>query len=123
MGYLCQKETQMLTIYHNPRCGKSREGLQLLESLDIPFETLKYLTEPLTKEELTGLIQKLGIRPIELVRTKETVWKENYQGKQLTDAQVVEAMAEHPILMERPVVVNGDRAVIARPAEKVKEIL
>jgi arsenate reductase len=113
----------MLTIYHNPRCGKSREGLQLLESLNIPFETVKYLTAPLSKEELTSLVEKLGIPPIELVRTKETIWKENYQGKQLTDAQVIEAMATHPILMERPVVVNGNKAVIARPAEKVKEIL
>lgn len=113
----------MLTVYHNPRCGKSREGLQLLESLDIPFETVKYLTEPLTKDELTVLIKKLGIAPIELVRTKENIWKEHYQGKQLTDAQVIEAIAEHPILMERPIVVNGNRAVIARPAEKLKEIL
>jgi len=123
LAYLCQKDVNMLTIYHNPRCGKSREGLQLLESLNIPFETVKYLTAPLSKEELTSLVEKLGIPPIELVRTKETIWKENYQGKQLTDAQVIEAMATHPILMERPVVVNGNKAVIARPAEKVKEIL
>lgn len=113
----------MLTVYHNPRCGKSREELQLLESLNIPFKTVKYLESPLTAQELTALIKKLGIAPLELVRTKETVWKEQYKDKHLTDTQIIEALAAHPILMERPVVVNGNKAVIARPAEKVKEIL
>lgn len=113
----------MLTVYHNPRCGKSREELQLLETLNIPFTVVKYLDTPLNKEELAVLIQKLGITPIDLVRTKETIWKENYKSHNLTDEQIIEALAKHPILMERPVVVNGNKAVIARPAEKVKEIL
>ena len=113
----------MITIYHNPRCGKSRECLQLLELQNKPLTVVKYLNEPLTKEELTSLIKKLNIKPLELVRQKEQVWKDNYKDKKLTDVQVINAMAQHPILIERPIVVNGDRAVIARPAERVKEIL
>lgn len=113
----------MITIYHNPRCSKSREGLQLLELQGKPFTTVKYLNETLTKKELTGIIKKLEITPIELVRTKEKVWTENYKGKQLSDGEVIEAMIEHPNLIERPIVVNGDKAVIARPAEKIKDIL
>jgi len=113
----------MLTIYHNPRCGKSREGLALLELQDKPFTVVKYLNEPLTKEELTAIIKKLGISPLELVRQKETVWIDNYKGKKLTDDDIIAALIVHPILIERPIVINGDRAVIARPAERIKEIL
>ena len=113
----------MITIYHNPRCSKSREGLQLLELEGRPFTTVKYLNEPLTKEELTGIINKLGIKPIELVRQKEDIWVKNYKGKDLTDGMVIESMVEYPNLIERPIVVNCDKAVIARPAERIKEIL
>jgi len=113
----------MLTIYHNPRCGKSREGLALLELQNKPFTVIKYLNEPLTKKELTAIIAKLGITPLELVRQKEKVWTDTYKGKQLTDDEIIDALATYPILIERPIVVNGDKAVIARPAERVKEIL
>ncbi len=113
----------MLTIYHNPRCSKSREGLQLLELQDKPFTIVKYLNEPLTKQELTELIKKLGISPIELVRKNETTWKEQYKGQELTDDAIIEAMVQHPNLIERPIVVNSDKAVIARPAENIKSIL
>lgn len=108
----------MITIYHKPQCSKSREGLQLLDGLGIPFENVKYLDTPLSKEELKEIIQKLGIKPIELVRTKEDLWKEKYAGRKLTGAQIIAALAKHPNLMERPIVVNGDKAVIARPAER-----
>lgn len=113
----------MLTIYHNPRCSKSREGLQLLGLQDKPFTVIKYLNEPLNKQELTELIKKLGISPIALVRQQETIWKEKYKGKELTDDAVIEAMVQHPNLIERPIVVNGNKAVIARPAENIKSIL
>jgi len=113
----------MITIYHNPRCSKSREGLQLLELDGKPFTTVKYLSEPLSKEELTEIIKKLGIKPIELVRKKEAVWIENYKGTTLTDGKVIDAMVQHPNLIERPIVVNRDKAVIARPADRIKEIL
>ena len=113
----------MITIYHNPRCSKSREGLQLLELEGKPFTTVKYLNEPLTKEEIANIINKLGIKPIDLVRQKEDIWIKNYKGLELSDGKVIDAMVQYPNLIERPIVVNGDKAVIARPAERIKEIL
>jgi arsenate reductase len=104
-------------------CSKSRECLAMLELENIPFSTVKYLNEPLAKDEIKSLIKKLGIKPIELVRQKEAVWIDNYRDKQLNGTQIINAMAKHPVLIERPIVVNGDKAVIARPAEKAKEIL
>lgn len=113
----------MITIYHNPRCSKSREGLQFLEDNQLDFQTVKYLDEPLTEKELKELIKKLGIKPIELVRTKEEIWKNNYKDKDLSDKQIIDAMIENPKLIERPIVVNGDKAVIARPFSLIKNIL
>ncbi|MGV7105169.1 arsenate reductase (glutaredoxin) [Flavobacterium sp. U410] len=113
----------MITIYHNPKCTKSREGLCELEDLKQDFTIRKYLDEPFTKQELQEVIQKLGIKPIELVRTKETIWKEQFKGKELTDKEIIEAMLENPKLIERPIVVNGNKAIIARPKERIQEIL
>lgn len=113
----------MITIYHNPRCTKSREGLCEIENLNQPFEIRKYLDEPFTKSELEDVIKKLNIKPIELIRTKESIWIENYKGKDLSDTQIIEAMLQNPKLIERPIVVNGNKAVIARPKEKINEIL
>ncbi|WP_297333905.1 arsenate reductase (glutaredoxin) [Flavobacterium sp.] len=113
----------MITIYHNLRCSKSREGLQMLELLNQRFTIVKYLNEPLSRQELTAIIKKLGIAPIDLVRQKETVWKELYKDKQLTDDETIDTMVMHPTLIERPIAVHNDKAVVARPAEKIKEIL
>jgi len=113
----------MITIYHNPRCSKSREGLQLLEVQDKPYTIIKYLNERFTKEELNLIIEKLAINPIELVRKKEAIWISDYKGKQLTDDEIIDAMVANPNLIERPIVVNGDKAVIARPAENIKNII
>ncbi|ESU18711.1 arsenate reductase (glutaredoxin) [Flavobacterium cauense R2A-7] len=113
----------MITIYHNPRCTKSREGVCLLEEKGLTFETIKYLDETLTKSELISIIEKLNIKPIELVRTKETVWKENFKDKELSDDEVIAIMLQNPILIERPIIINGDKAVIGRPTEKILEII
>lgn len=113
----------MITIYHNPRCSKSREGLCLLEEKGIEFDTVKYLDQPLTREELQSVIQKLGIAPIELVRQKESLWIDNYKGKTLSDDELISIMAENPKLIERPIVINGDKAVIGRPTEKILDII
>jgi arsenate reductase len=113
----------MITIYHNPRCSKSREGLQLLEVQDKPYTIIKYLSERLNKEELALIIEKLAIDPIELVRKKEAIWISDYKGKQLTDDEIIDAMVANSNLIERPIVVNGNKAVIARPAENIKNIL
>jgi arsenate reductase (glutaredoxin) len=113
----------MIIIYHNPRCTKSREGLCEIESLNQPFEIRKYLEEPFTESELREVIHKLQIKPIELVRTKEKIWIENYKGKELNDENIINAMLQNPKLIERPIIVNGNKAVIARPKEKINEIL
>lgn len=113
----------MITIYHNPRCTKSREGLCEIEKLNKPFIIRKYLDEPFTKEELKKVIKNLAIKPLELVRTKETIWIENYKGKQLTDEEIIDALLSHPKLIERPIVVIDNKAIIARPKEKINELL
>ena len=113
----------MITIYHNPRCGKSRDCLAFLETSDKKFEIIKYLETPLTFNELEEIIRKLNINPIELIRKNETIWKENFKGKELTDSEIIQTMVDYPILMERPIVVYKDKAIIARPLEKIKEII
>jgi len=113
----------MITIYHNPRCGKSRECLAFIENSMQEFEIIKYLENPLTFKELGVIIKKLNIKPIELIRTKESIWVENFKGKTLSDKEIIQSMVDYPILMERPIAVNGNKAVIARPFEKVKEII
>ena len=113
----------MITIYHNPRCGKSRDCLAFLETSDKKFEIIKYLETPLSFNELKEIIRKLSINPIELIRKNETIWKENFKGKEVTDSEIIQAMVDYPILMERPIVVYNDKAIIARPLEKIKEII
>lgn len=113
----------MITIYHNPRCGKSRECLAFIENSKQEFEVIKYLENPLTFKELESIIKKLNLKPIELIRTKESIWIENFKGKALSNKEIIQSMVDFPILMERPIAVNGNKAVIARPFEKVKEII
>ena len=113
----------MITIYHNPRCSKSREGVCLLEEKGIEFNTVKYLDEKIDVEELISILQKLNCKPIELVRTKETLWKENYMNQNLSDDEIIAIMAENPVLIERPIIINGNKAVIGRPTEKILEII
>ena len=113
----------MIKIYHNARCRKSREGLALLEESGKDFEVINYLENIPKKSELLAVIKLLSISPEELIRKNEAVWKENYKGKSLTDEQVVDAMLQHPKLIERPIVINGDKAVIGRPAALITSIL
>lgn len=112
-----------MKIYHNPRCSKSRQGLAILEESSLQFETIKYLDTPVTEEELSEIIKLLDIDPINLVRKGEAIWKENYKGKVLTDAEIVSAMVANPKLIERPIVINNGKAVIGRPPEIIKSIL
>jgi len=113
----------MIKIYHNPRCRKSREGLEILENSGKDFKILKYLEDVPSKEELTEVIRLLDISPEQLLRKNEAIWKENYRGKNLSDADIIDAMIEHPKLIERPIVVNGKKAAIGRPPELIKKIL
>lgn len=113
----------MIKIYHNSRCGKSRECLTFLEDSGKEFEVIKYLENVPTLEELKSIIEKLKIKPIELVRQKEKIWLENFKDKKLSDDEIIRAMLSNPILIERPIVINGNKAVIARPLENALTIL
>ncbi|MDH4403740.1 MAG: arsenate reductase (glutaredoxin) [Flavobacterium sp.] len=113
----------MIQIYHNSRCSKSRQCLSLIENSGKKFEVIKYLENPPTISELTNLISKLGIEPIDLVRKKEKLWIENYKNKVLSSNELIEIMSINSILIERPIVIIGNKAVIARPIEKTLEII
>lgn len=111
----------MITIYHNPRCGKSRECVAHFESTNENIEIIKYLETPPSKEVIVALLEKLNYTPIELIRVKESIWIEHYKGKSLTDEDLIQAMVNYPILIERPIVVKGNQAVVARPLENIND--
>ena len=113
----------MIQIYHNSRCSKSRQCLSLIENSGKKFEIIKYLENPPPIAELTVLISKLGIEPIDLVRKKEKLWVEKFKNKEFTNKELIEIMVSNPILIERPIVINGNKAIIARPIEKISEII
>ena len=113
----------MLQILHNPRCGKSRNCLAFTTESKVPFEVINYLENPLPVCDLKVLLKKLKIKPIELVRQKETIWIENYKGKTLSDNDIIDAIAMHPILMERPIIIDGDKAIIGREIDKLKDFI
>lgn len=113
----------MIKIYHNNRCTKSRQGVALLEESGKKFELIKYLEEVPSEKELKNIIQLLNISPIELVRKNEKIWKENFKGKELSDSEIIIAMVENPKLIERPIIINGKKAVIGRPTGKILEII
>lgn len=112
-----------MKIYHNPRCSKSRQTLDIIKKHTKEFEIVQYLKESLSISELEIIIKKLGITAVELVRKNELIWKENYKGKNLSDKEIVRAMIENPKIIERPIVVNGEKAVLARPPESVLKII
>lgn len=111
------------TIYHNPRCSKSRETLALLQEKGIQPNIIEYLKAPPSASQLKAIVKQLGIKPEQLVRKGEEIYKTRYANKKLTDAQWIDAMVENPSLIERPIVVRGQRAALGRPPEKVLELL
>jgi arsenate reductase (glutaredoxin) len=113
----------MIQVYHNPRCTKSRECVAFFENHKHEIQIIKYLETPFTVDLLKEIIQKLSISPIELIRTKEKLWIENYKNTTFTDDQLIEIMVNYPVLIERPIAVNGNKAVIARPLDKIKMII
>ncbi len=112
----------MTTLYHNPRCSKSRQALNLLEEKGETVEIVKYLENPPSFQELKQVIELLQIKPKALVRTQEPEWKE-YKDKPMDDDQIIKAMVAHPKLIERPIAIHGTQAVVGRPPEKVLDIL
>ena len=113
----------MIKIYHNPRCRKSREGLAIVENSGKDFEVIKYLETPIDESQLKSVISLLGISPMELVRKNEAIWKSDFKGKELSDTEIIKAMVDHPKLIERPIVINGNVAVIGRPPEQILTII
>jgi len=114
----------MITIYHNPRCSKSRECHTLLiDTKGHETEVINYMLDLFTEKTLKNLIGLLNIEPIQLVRKNESIWKSDFKGKEMTPTEVIEAMVAYPKLIQRPIVVNGDKAVVARPLELIESIL
>lgn len=111
-------------IYHNPRCSKSRQALALLEEAGISPQVVRYLETPPTAADLDQLLTTLGLEPVAVMRTQDDLYKElGLSGKSLTREEGIRLLAEHPALLERPIVVRGDKAVVARPPERVQELL
>ena len=108
-----------MKIYHNPRCSKSRQTLTLIQENGITPEIIEYLNSPISTSELESLLEILNIKPIQMVRKGEQIWKENFKGKDLSDDEIVHAMVEYPKLIERPIVVKKGTAIIGRPPENV----
>ncbi len=106
-------------LYHNQSCSKSQDAYKQLNDLSIEYEVVNYLTNPPSKEELKKILSMLAIPAEELVRKNEQIFKQNYLDKNMTEDEWIDAMIEHPILIERPIVVHGDKAAIGRPLQQV----
>jgi arsenate reductase len=113
-----------ITVYQKPTCSKCREAMGILKERGIEFEAINYYETPVTKEELQGLLDKLGISPRQLLRKSEEVFRALHLNEnQISDEGLIDLMVQYPDLMQRPIVVRGDKAVLARPAENVCELL
>ncbi len=113
----------MFTIYHNPRCRKSRAGLQYLNDKGIKPEVVEYLKDPLSEQDLNELLDKLAMKPADIIRTQEAVFKSDYKGRDLSDSEWVKVLVTNPKLIQRPIVVKGNKAVIGDPAENINALL
>ncbi|MES2591535.1 MAG: arsenate reductase (glutaredoxin) [Bacteroidota bacterium] len=113
----------MIQVYHNTRCSKSREACSILQEENLEFETIEYLKTPPTQKKIKELLKMLGIKAEALIRKSEPLYKEKYLSKKLTESQWIKVLAENPILIERPILVKGTKAIIGRPIEKVLEFI
>lgn len=112
-----------MKIYHNPRCRKSRETLQIIEEAGVEVEIVKYLENVPTESELKDVLSKLGIPAEKLIRKGEAIYKSDFKGKSLSEDEWIKAMVENPKLIERPIVIKGNEAVLGRPPQNVEELL
>lgn len=113
-----------ITIYLKPTCTTCRKTLKIVREDGSEFETVNYFEQPLTKKKLTELIKKLDVPPRELLRKNEKVYKElNLSKKDLSDKEIIDLMVKHPDLIQRPIVVKGDRVILARPADEIEKLL
>lgn len=113
----------MIKIYHNNSCSKSRTALKALTESGKPFEVIEYLSDTPSIAELKEIVQKLRCTPHDLIRTNEAIYLEKYKGKTLTDEEWLIAMHENPMLIQRPIIVDGDKAVIARSEDSIKNVI
>lgn len=113
----------MITIYHNNKCRKSREGIEILENSGKEYRIREYLKEPLDEQEIKLLLDKLNMTPIQLVRKNEKKWKEDYKEKDLSDLELISILTKNPELIERPVIETDNAAVIGRPSTQIEKIL
>lgn len=113
----------MITIYHNGECSKSMGALEILQQKGLTHEIRYYLIEPPTRQELKDVLQKLGLAATDIVRKKEAKFLAEFDGRQFSDEEWINILITYPELIERPIVVNGEKAIIARPPEKILEIL
>lgn len=109
-------------IYHNPRCSKSRQALAYINEKGDTADVIEYLKDIPTKKEMKDLLKKLGIPAVDLIRKGEQDYKDHFKGKDLTDDEWIDAMIKYPKLIERPIIVLGNKAVIGRPAERIEEL-
>lgn len=113
----------MITIYHNPKCRKSRAGLQYLQDKGQPCTIVEYLKTPLSRGQLQDLLMKLNMRPAEIVRTQEEEFREKLKGKHFTDEEWITILLENPKLIQRPIVVKNHKAVLGQPVEEIDRLL
>jgi len=113
----------MIRVYHNNRCSKSRGACDILKENGIEAEIIEYLKTPPTETEIREILSKLGMKASEIVRRGEEIYKKSFAGREYTESEWVKILSENPILIERPIIINGDKAVIGRPLEKVNDII
>lgn|SRR5574337_223382 len=112
-----------LKIWHKSNCSKSCEVMKALKDEGVKPEIFEYLVTPPTEEELRAVLKKLGIPAEELIRKKEPVYKEKFEGKKMTEEKWIKAMVKYPILIERPILIKGNKAIIGRPTERIYEFI
>ncbi len=111
-----------LTIYHNPKCSKSREVCTLIDTMGMDIEIVEYLKSPLNEKKIKELLKKLGMKAEEIVRKGEPLYKEKYKDKKLTETEWIKVLVKNPVLIERPIIVKGNKAVIGRPASTIEKL-
>jgi polyphosphate kinase len=122
-NYIKKRHQNIMKIYHNPHCSKSREGLQYLEQQGCEFEVINYMKDGITPREIRDFLNKSGLRVTDIIRTNEELYKEQFKGKELTEDEWIIILAENPKLIQRPWVIKGTHAVLARPAEEIQKLL
>ena len=116
------ENSKTMKIYHNPKCSKSRQTLAIIEEKTSKFEIVEYLQNPLKFNDYELLLIKLNLKPIDIVRKNEKIWKDNYRGEEMGDYDIITALVDNPKLMERPIVTTTTKAIIGRPPENVLEL-